>query len=169
MEKVYVKTLEQEAEFLANTLTADERVFVPGDKEFDDYLEAISRIDVIINNHSKMMHDENFEVLREHYRHEERMKELTTDEMEKDRRFKLDSDIKYKEHALNVLKENNRHEERLAEIEKDRCVAEATEAKNKSLAKLFFGAVLLVCCSEETRVLSKTALDVAKTFVRIAH
>ena len=187
--KDYVNKLAKEADFLVNTVLTDEEVYTPGDKEYSNYIAGVKTIDKMVYKHEgleikkeledakeKNRHEEaNWEDVREvekeKHRHEEEMEKIQIDGKDRSRRTDIDArKIEY-DRVLEEEKEKNRHREELVRIGADifvntsKTVGELAGGVIKGI--VIIGAVKIISESEETKVLSKMAMDVVTKFVKI--
>lgn len=156
----YTNKASQEAEFLLDTLLTGENVFTPGDKEFYDYVDGVKSLDELISENRKLDHQMDLSMKKEEYRHEEEMAKL-----------EAEKEAKMNEQLLEEEKERNRHKEEMHRIDRnaknERKSKAATILGGIAKAGLYTAGITIICFSEETRIISKTALDFAKAAIRL--
>ena len=185
----YVKKLSNEADFLVDTVLTGEEVYAPGDKEFNEYIAGVKTIDKMVYKHESLESKERLESEKEQNRHEEA---ILLDERESKKEanrheeavesMKIDRDDRARkaieeshkiefEASIEREKERNRHNEEIAKMYADVFVNTSKTAGELAgtIVKgiVIIGAVKIISDSEETKVLSRMAMDVVTKFVKI--
>lgn len=137
----YVNELEKELNFLTGTLRTDEKVFVPGDSEFNSYMDGIERLNRIVYSASKDDALARLEAIREENKAKTEALKL---ELEQHR-----LELEQKRFNLESKKEENKTQTEVIKIELERDKFELD--KMERTRKLDF---------EETMAKKKLALDI---------